>query len=98
MQMSFEGAARATGQEHRNAFVVMQIRVAERRTVEDQRMVQQRAVTVRRFLQLIQEVRNHTHVVFVDLCKLRDSLLVLAVMRSSMEAAGHTALGKRAPV
>src|SRR5262244_2233312 len=58
-------------------------------------MVEQRAVTVRRFLQFVQVVRNHTHVVLVDRGELSDPLLILAMVRSSMETAGNAAFRER---
>ena len=58
----------------------MHVRIAEWRSVENQSVVQQRAVAVGRLLQLVQKMRDHADVVFVDCGELRDSLLILIVV------------------
>src|SRR5215510_9362618 len=63
----------------------MHIRVSKWRSIKNQRVVEQRAITVGHLLQLVQEVRNQTDMVFVDRGELRDSLLILSVVRSPVE-------------
>src|SRR5215831_16515681 len=91
MQTTFERAAGMSGKEYRHTLMVVQVRVAHRRTVKDQTVIEQRAVAVWGLLQLVQEIRNHADVIFVDRRELRDSLLILVVMRSSMESGRNTA-------
>src|SRR5262245_5367232 len=86
MQTSFDGTAGTAGKEYGNSLVVMHVRIAERRPVKNQRVVEQRAVTIGHLLQLVQKVRNHADVIFVDRSKLCDPLLILSVVRSSMES------------
>src|SRR5262245_47550728 len=91
MQMSFDGAAGTAGKEYRNSLVVMHVRVAERRPVKNQRVIEQRAVTIGHLLQLVQKVRNHADVIFVDGGELCDPLLILSVVRSPMESNRNSA-------
>jgi len=63
------------GQEHRNALVIVHVRIAHRAPVQHQRMIQQIAVAVRRVLQLVEEVRQHRDVELVDLTETPDVLV-----------------------
>ena len=56
-----------THQQHRDAFVPVNVTVAHRAAVEDQRVIQQVPLAVRRVLQLVEEVRQHSKVIAVDL-------------------------------
>ena len=82
----FSCAAGVAGEEQRAALVVVHVRVAHRRAVDDQRVVEQVAVAVRRVLQLLEEVRQQADVVLVDLRELDDAILALAVVRRGVEA------------
>ena len=81
----------------------MHIRVAHVGAVEDQRVIQQRAVPIGRVLQLVQIVGQALHVIAVDLGVILDAIRVLRVVRSAMEtcvgAAGReTAAGQIAGI
>src|SRR5438067_3265452 len=65
-------AAGVPGDEQRHALVVVDVRVAHRRSVDDQAVVEQRGITLAGVLQLLEQIRNHAHVVAVDLRELQD--------------------------
>ena len=62
------------GQEQRASLVVVQIRIAHRRPVDDQRVVEQTAVAVGRPLQPLEEIRHQADVILVDLRELENPL------------------------
>ena len=62
----------------------------------DQRVVEQRAVAIRRLRQLLDEVREALHVVEVDLRPVLAPLRVLAVVRARVVRRPHAGLGIRA--
>src|SRR5436305_15110506 len=85
MQTAFQRSARMACQEHPDTFVVMQIRVTHWRTVQNQRVIQQRlAVGVLCLFQLFEERYYKTDVIFVDQCELRNQLFVFSIMRSTL--------------
>src|ERR1051326_8209589 len=92
MEVSFQGSAGVTGKEDGYAFVVVQVRIAHRRAVQNQRVIQQRlAVGFGHSLQFIQEVRNHADVILVQLSVSLNALLVLAMMGQPVESAINAA-------
>ena len=93
VQVALELAVGVAGEEQRAALVVVQVRVAHRRAVHDQRLVQQVAVAFLDALQLVQEVRQQADVVLVDLRELLDALLV--ARRGATP--GGTACRRRSP-
>src|SRR4029077_331923 len=63
----------STRQQGGNVIVQMQVAVAQAGAIEDHHMVEYSAVTVRRILQFLQEIREHADMVridFDDLCNL----------------------------
>ncbi len=86
VQAALERAAGLAGEEQRAALVIVDVRVAHRRSVDHQRVVEQVAVAVRRVLQLLQEIRQHADVVAVDLREVEDAILAIAVVRRRVEA------------
>ena len=93
VQVAAQRATGLAGEEQRAALVVVHVRVAHRRSVDHQRVVEQVVLAVRRVLQLLQEVRNHADVIAVDLHEVGDALLALAVVRGGVERAADAALG-----
>ena len=85
-------AAGAAGHEERHPLVVVQVGVAHRRSVDQQRAVEQRAVAVRRVLQLLQQVRHQADVIRVQRREVEDLLLLAAVVRRVVEGALEAAL------
>ena len=73
----------------------MQVAVAHAAAVEDQRVIEQRAVAVRRGLQLLEEVGEQLRVIGVDPGLLRDQLRVVAVMRHGVVLLGHADASRR---
>ena len=68
------------------------IRIAHAAAVEDQRVIEQRAVAVGRRVQLLQELGEQLDVVGVDLGDLGDVLRVVAVVRDRMVLLGDADL------
>ena len=91
VQIALEVAVGAAGQEQRAALVIVDVRVAHWRAVDDEAPVEQVAVAIRRVLQLLEEIRHQADVVLVDLRELRDAVLAIAVMRGRMERRVHAA-------
>src|SRR5258708_2487999 len=96
MQIAFQLSIGVAGQENRHALVVVNIAVAHGAAIQNHRMVQQIAVTVRRVLQLLQEVRQQADMVAVEFGELRDFRRILLVMRARMKRSLHSALRKHA--
>ena len=92
MQAALQRAAGAAGHEERHPLVVVQVGVAHRRSVDQQRVVQQRAVAVRRVLQLLEQVRHQADVIGVERREVEDLLLLAAVVRRVVERALEAAL------
>ena len=96
VQAALELSAGVPGQEQRAALVVVHVRVAHRRPVEHQRVVEQAALAVGGVLQLVQEIRQHADVVGVDLLEVADPVLAVLVMRGRVERGLHAAVGEHA--
>ena len=62
-----ESAARTARQHCRQLRVRMKVAVADAAAVHEQRVIQQRAIAVRRRLEPIQEIREQAHVIRIDL-------------------------------
>jgi hypothetical protein len=65
-----------TQENERAAPVVVQVGVAHRRAVHDERFIKHVAFALRDVLQLVEEVRQHADVILVDQEELLDALLV----------------------
>ena len=61
------------------------IRVAHVAAINNQRMIQQRSVAVGRSGKFVYEIRQHLHVILIDLRKLVDAFRILAMMRTAVE-------------
>ena len=83
--IALQRAAGLAGEEQRAALVVVQVRIAHRRAVDDQRVVEHVAVAVRNLLQLVEQVRHQADVIGVDLLEVGDAILAIEVMRSGVE-------------
>ncbi len=70
----------AAGDEDRQVLVVVEARVAHAAAVENQRVVEQRAVAVRSVAHPLEEVREQRHMELVDLRELQDLLWIVAVV------------------
>src|SRR5215831_12172214 len=86
VHVPFQSAAGMTCEEYRHSLVVVQIRIAQRRAIENQSMVEQRTVGLRCLLQFVEEVRKHADMVLVDRRELGDPLLVFIVVRGAMKS------------
>src|SRR5690606_14018931 len=85
-------STRVPREEERAALVVVHVRVAHRRPVDDERVVEQRALAVGRLPELLEEVRQDADVIPVDAWKRLHAVFALAVVRGRMEAGGDAAL------
>ena len=83
-------------QEQRAPLVVVQVRVAHRRAVDDQRVVEHVAVAVLDRLQLLEQVRHQADVIGVDLLEVGDALVAIEMMRAGMERRRRSAGGEHA--
>src|SRR5437762_13864443 len=70
----------------RHVIVLVLIGIAHVGPVQNQGMIQQRAIAVRRTLQLVGQVRSRIQVIFVESCVCPDLLRIVLMMRSTMEA------------
>ena len=77
---------RAADQNVRHIVMQVLVGIAHVGAVENQRMIQQRAVAVGRVLQLVDEIRQALHVILVDVRVTLDVLRIFGVMRSPVEA------------
>ena len=64
----------------------MLIGIAHIAAIEQERMIQQRAVAVRSPGELVDEIRDHFDVILVDLRELIDSFRIFSMMRTAMES------------
>src|SRR5437588_196605 len=96
VHVALDLSAGVASQEQRTALVVVDIRVAHRRSVHDEAVLEQVTVAVARILQLLEQIRHHADVIPVDLRVLEDPILALLVMRRRMEAGLDAALRIRA--
>ena len=85
-RLALELPRRSADQNVRHVVMQVLVRIAHVGAVEDQRMIQQRAVAIRSVLQLVDEIRQALHVILVELRIARDVLRILGVMRSAVEA------------
>ncbi len=92
MQIAFQLPIRAAGQENRHALMVMNIAVAHGAAIQNHRMIQEIAVTIRRVLQLLKKVRKQADMVAVEFCELRDFRWILLMMRARMKGSLYSAL------
>ena len=81
---------------NKGQLVIVDVRVAHRRSVDHQAVIEKRAVTVRRALQLFDEIRNQADVV-ADLVELQDAIFALLMVRRRVEARIDAALQVDAP-
>src|SRR5436190_19582255 len=70
----------------RASLVIVDVRIAHWRPVDDHGSVEQRRVSVTKRLELLQEVRQQAHVIPIDLSELRDVAVFVSVMRGRMKA------------
>jgi hypothetical protein len=73
--------------------MAVHVRIADAAAVQDQRVIQERAVAFRRRLQLLEVVGEERHVERVDLRHARDLLRIVAVVRQRVMRIGHADLG-----
>ena len=85
VQAALQRAAGVAGEEQRAALVVVHVRVAHRRAVDDQRVVEQVARRRPACSSAFEEVRQQADVVLVDLRELGDAVLAVAVVRRGVE-------------
>ena len=88
-------AGAAAGDHDRQVGVVVHVRVAHAAAVQVERMVQQRAVAVRRRGQLLQEVAEQRDVVLVDLGDHGELRRIVPVVRRRVVRIRHADLGVR---
>ena len=84
MTPRLELPAELTRQQTRQIEMPVQIAITHSAAIEDQALIQERALAFRRRLQLLQEVAQQLNVVGVDFGFFRDQLRVVAVMRCGM--------------
>ena len=76
--------------------MVVNVAVGHRRAVHDRRVVEHRAVAFLRLFELLQEVRQHRHVIAVDLIELENRRLASTMVRRGVEALVRARLRERA--
>src|SRR5258708_1446360 len=81
-------------EEQRQAPVIVQMGVAHGAAVENKRMVQQVAVSIGSVSQAFKEVTHLSHVIAIDIGKVRNQLRPFAVVRKGVEGSSNTALPK----
>src|SRR6266446_10494189 len=82
----------ATSHKDRQWRVIMNVAVAHRATVKDQRMIEQTAVAVRRVLQTLQQVGQESDVVRIDPGQSFQPARIVLMMRRGMESLGNADL------
>ena len=82
----------ATKQNQRTTTVVVRVAVRHRRAVHDGGVVEQRRIAIHRRLELVEQVRQQTDVVAVDLGELPHAGRVVAMVRRRMETRRHAAV------
>src|SRR5262245_55133103 len=92
MQIPFERTVAMSGKEDRTTFVVVQIAITHCGTIKNDRVVQQAPISIRSLLQLVEEVRNLTDMVSVDLSEILDTLRITTVMGCRVERRPHAAV------
>ena len=92
MTASLQLSVCSADQSMRHVIVQMLVRVSHVTAVENERMIQQRAVAIVGLLQLVDEMGGHLHVVLIELGEVGDSRRIFAMVRAAMEAqSGHFA-------
>ena len=86
---AFTRAAELAEQHARQVRVLVQVAVAHAAAVDEQALIEQRAVAVGRRAHLLGEVAEQRHVIGVDLGLLLDQARVVAVVRSGMMLIRH---------
>ena len=76
--------------------MVVQVRVAHRRSIDNHRLIQHVAIALRDALQFVQEIRQHRDVILVDQVKIFHAFFRAAMMRRRMERFVRAAFGVRA--
>ena len=94
-RLPFSAPAGVAGEQQRAALVVVHVRVAHRRSVDDRRVLEQIALAIGGLLQPIEEVRQQADVVAVDLRELENALVAILVMRRDVEAGGDAGIADR---
>ena len=92
MAAALELARAAAHQHQRQVVARVPVAVGDARAVQDRHVVEQRAVAVRRRLQLGQVLREQLRVIAVDLRHLLDQLGNVVVVRQRMVRLGHADL------
>src|SRR5215475_2425620 len=72
--------------------MVVLVAVAERAAIENKRMIQQSSVAVRSLLQLVEEIGESVHVVFIQDRELIYVLTIVRVMGRVVETIANAAL------
>ena len=90
--VALKRAAGAPGQHDRQRIMVVRVAVAHAAAVEDQRVIQQRAVAVRQLCELVEEVREQARVIAVQHREARLVVLVVGMMREDVEGIADAAL------
>src|SRR6185437_8241072 len=86
-------AAAATGQEDRQVIVIMTIAIADAAADHHHAVVEQRAFAFLGVLELLNEAGDLRHVEAIDFADGVNLVLVVAVVRHSVMAVGHTGFG-----
>ena len=86
MAVPLELTVRAADEDVRHIVVLMLVRIPHVGAVEDQRVIQQRAVAVRDALQLPGEIRERRDVVPVDVGVAPDLHRIFLMVRRAVEA------------
>ena len=81
---AFHSARRAARNQNRQVAVVMHIGIPHAAPIKVERMIQQRAVALRRGLQLPKKLGEQRHVELIDLGHPRNLFRIVAVMRQRM--------------
>ena len=95
MMSGSEPAAKLAGQQARQVRMTVQVAVAHATPVQNEAVVEQRAVAVLDRLHLLQEVAEQFDVVGVDLRLLLDQFGLAPVVRDGMVPLGHADLRER---
>ena len=84
MLSTLDPGSPAGDKQERQIRIEVQIPVAQRAAVKDKRLIEQRAIAVRRGTQLVEVIGQHLRMEDVDLNDLRDLLAIALVMRHGM--------------
>ena len=95
MTSSFELPVRATDENVRHIVMLMLIRVAHVRAIQDQGSIQQRAVPFWYGFQFLRKVSHRRNVVSVQLGVVRDPFRIFRMVGESVETAAHTTIREK---